>query len=290
MRCRQRTACHRTLSSTPASAAAASRACRGAPPLPRASAVTPAPQRAPLTAVGADLTVATTQLPRRAASYPWRGDGCARDARAEERTRTALCGAETPSSYRGLREPDPVPTRLLSPAGEHCYRAATGRRCRAAAARRPSPRAAAGCSGQTPSGALRHGRRGAGAARPGRLVRRPLRSRWVDDSLRWQAVLWRHRIRQLPRSGGPRAERSERSERPSGARRPCAAPAHQTNASRSDALSPARRHLADVLGRRAPPLATPGVPGRPCTSRIPTSHRSYRERSPRPRRASVCRE
>ncbi len=87
-------------------------------------------------------------------------------------------------------------------------------------ARRPCSGSRAGASGQGPRVPRVVAGAAPRAARPGRLARRPLRRRWLTIACGGKAALRRHRIRQLRRSSGPRAEWSERSERPAGARRP----------------------------------------------------------------------
>ena len=104
---------------------------------------------------------------------------------------------------------------------------------------------------------VRRGRGGrGGAARPGRLARRPLRSPWLTIACGGPAALWRHRIRQLRRSDGPRPRAASASERPSGARRPCSPAARGPHApGDSPPASVARSGPARRLAQRAPRLS-----------------------------------
>ncbi len=282
MQCRQRAACHSTLSSTLRlrSGRLASFPRRATPPTRLGSDTGTTARAAHCRRRGSDGHDDTTPATRRVISLEgWR-----------MRSRRSRRRAQTGGAVRGQR-PHPRTgdfERLTRRPPGSCHPQEN-----TAIARRPAARAGA----QRPAALVRRhlelcdmagaaqGRRAPEGSRGARL-----RSQPVDDRLRWtrRSLAAPHLSTAAQRRAA--AERSERSERPSGARRPCAAPAHQTNALRSDALTQPPALPADVLGRRAPPLATPGAPGRPCTSHIPTSHRRYRERSPRPRRASVCRE
>ena len=216
-----------------------------------ASAVTPdhSARRSPPSAHGYD---GHDTLPRRT-RHPWRGAADALATLARRRKVTELYGAEPLVLSYGF-ELTRRPPGSLSPAGEHCYRAATGRR---GAQRRPAAerRAAAGCSGRSaPLELLRHGRqrRRGGSAPEGSRARVGVQPVNKDAPAVDTPALWRHPHLSTAAQRRAAAERSERSERPSGARRPCAAPAHQTNALRSDALTQPPALPADVLGRRAP--------------------------------------